>query len=69
MDTLVDSSAQPRDEARQRMSKEEFGQAEKKFDGIVPRIGTRVKLRHFAGKSASAPQASTPTLQPPSQLC
>jgi hypothetical protein len=40
-DTLVESFSRLRDEARERMSPEEFQQAEKKFDEIVDNVKAR----------------------------
>jgi hypothetical protein len=45
MDTLVDSFSDLVEEARERMSSEEFRQAEKEFDEIID----KVKARAFRG--------------------
>jgi len=42
MDKLVDSFSELREDARNRMSPEEFQQAEKGFDEIVDKIRARV---------------------------
>jgi len=41
-ETLVESFSRLRDEAKERMSPEEFQQAEKKFDEIVDHVKARV---------------------------
>ena len=41
MDTLVDSFSDLVEEARERMSPEEFSKAEKEFDEIVDRVKAR----------------------------
>ncbi len=38
MDALIDSVSRIRSEAKERMSEEEFRQAEKKFDEVVSRV-------------------------------
>jgi hypothetical protein len=38
MDTLIESVSRLRSEAKERMSKEEFRQAEEKFDEVVSRV-------------------------------
>jgi outer membrane protein assembly factor BamD (BamD/ComL family) len=38
MDTLIDSFTELVEEARERMSEEQFRQAEKKFDAIVNKV-------------------------------
>lgn len=38
LDTLIDSVSRIRSEAKERMSEEEFRQAEKKFDEVVNKV-------------------------------
>lgn len=49
MDTLVDSFSRIVSEAKERMSEEEFRQAEKKFDKVVTKVrGSRGRHRETA---------------------